>query len=319
MVLVGFGVPLTQAMVDSIVSNFLLAACCLLIFNNMRFYLPRKEKYIYVIVLSATLVVLWFLSLRFILWLIYKNDAAYVSMLQLSTGLRISIAFLLTSSAAMISLTWHSERERTLLDNRKQETEKHLRQAELKSLRNQLQPHFLFNALNSIRALTIANPEKARKMIHQLSDFLRGSLRKDDTQMITLKEELEYLHLYLEIEKVRFGHRLETAIHIEAETLWEMKIPNMLLQPVMENAIKFGLYDSTGPVCISLNAQFSNNLLIIQVQNPYDPELALPLHGTGFGLRAVRERLALLFGRQDLVATQKNATDFITTISIPQS
>lgn len=285
----------------------------------MRYYLPRKEKYIYVLVLSATLDVLWFLSMRFILWLIYKNDAAYLQMLKLSTGLRFSIAFLLTASAAMISLTWYSERERALLDSRKQEAEKHLREAELKSLRNQLQPHFLFNALNSISALTIADPEKARNMIHQLSEFLRGSLRKEDTQMITLKEEIDYLQLYLEIEKVRFGHRLETNIKIDGDALWEMKIPNMLLQPVMENAIKFGLYDTIDTVCISLKASHNNNLLVIEVQNPFDPELALPLHGTGFGLRSVRERLALLFGRQGLVATQKTTTNFTTIISVPQS
>ena len=98
-----------------------------------------------------------------------------------------------------------------------------------------------------------SRPEQARQMIHQLSDFLRGTLKKEDDQWITLKEELQYLQLYLDIEKVRFGHRLETDLK-NTERAGEMKLPALLLQPLVENAIKFGLYDTTGDILISIAA-----------------------------------------------------------------
>src|SRR5690606_27683378 len=111
---------------------------------------------------------------------------------------------------------------------------------ELYNLRQQLQPHFLFNSLNSIIALIGNQPDRAKEMVFQLSDFLRGTLRKDDQQLIPLAEEVDHLKLYLEIEKVRFGHRLEVKIEIPKEAM-EKKLPAMIVQPLLENAIKYGL------------------------------------------------------------------------------
>src|SRR5690606_14447843 len=119
------------------------------------------------------------------------------------------------------------------------------REAELSKLRQQLQPHFLFNSLNSISALAGTRPEEARKMIHQLSDFFRSTLKKESQKLIPFSEELEHLTLYLEIEKVRFGHRLRTDVTCSNEALM-YRIPPLLLQPIVENAIKFGLYDTLG-------------------------------------------------------------------------
>src|SRR6185436_1417225 len=119
---------------------------------------------------------------------------------------------------------------------RKSDAEKLAREAELTGLRQQLQPHFLFNSLNSISALAGTKPEEARKMIQQLSDFLRGTLKKDDQQLVSLSEELQQLQLYLEIEKVRFGHRLRTEITNDERSL-SLQLPSLLLQPIVENAI----------------------------------------------------------------------------------
>lgn len=188
--------------------------------------------------------------------------------------------------------------------------------AELFKLRQQLQPHFLFNSLNSISALTGSKPEKARHMIQQLSDFLRGTLKKDEQVWTTLEEELEYLELYLDIEKVRFGYRLQTKI-THADEVLQMKLPSMLLQPVVENAIKFGLYDTIGEVVISINAKDVNGLLEVTVKNPYDEETLQPA-GTGFGLTSIQRRLYLLFARHDLLKTTRENNLFITTINIPQ-
>jgi LytS/YehU family sensor histidine kinase len=123
--------------------------------------------------------------------------------------------------------------------------------------------------------------------------------------------------LYLDIEKVRFGYRLQTEISCKDEVL-HLKLPALLLQPVVENAIKFGLYDTTGEVLIKLEATAILNNLKIVVQNPFDPETTQPVKGTGFGISSIQRRLFLLFARHDLLNTKKNNGYFITTILIPQ-
>ncbi|HSZ84740.1 MAG TPA: histidine kinase, partial [Puia sp.] len=176
---------------------------------------------------------------------------------------------------------------------------------------------FLFNSLNSINALIAVKPEEARKMIQQLSDFLRGTLRKEDQQWVNLSEELQYLKLYLDIEKVRFGHRLSDEIICE-EAAQTMKLPPMLLQPIVENAIKFGLYDTIGDITIRINAAIKEDHLEVIVENPFDPETSHPKQGTGFGLNSVKRRLLLLFARNDLLQTKIENNLFITIVKIPQ-
>ena len=217
---------------------------------------------------------------------------------------------------AMMSLLWYTQQEQKEMDARKLEGERIAKDAELVKLRQQLQPHFLFNSLNSISALTGSQPEKARHMIQQLSDFLRGTLKKDEQVWTTLEEELQYLQLYLEIEKVRFGYRLQTLVTHNEDVL-QMKLPSMLLQPVVENAIKFGLYDTLGEVVISIDAKKVDGLLEVTVQNPYDEETLQPA-GTGFGLTSIQRRLYLLFARHDLLKTARENNYFITKVIIPQ-
>jgi LytS/YehU family sensor histidine kinase len=218
----------------------------------------------------------------------------------------------------MISMIYYSQIDQKENENRKAEAEKLARDAELYNLRQQLQPHFLFNSLNSINALIGFKPDQARKMIHQLSDFLRGTLKKDDQQNVTLTEELAHLQLYLDIEKVRFGHRLMTEISCDTKCQ-ECTLPPMILQPIVENAIKFGLYDTTDSVTVSIRAEWEDNYLIIMIQNPYDPTTARPRRGTGFGLSGVQRRLDLLYARTDLVETHANDNIFTTIIKIPQA
>jgi LytS/YehU family sensor histidine kinase len=155
-------------------------------------------------------------------------------------------------------------------------------------------------------------------MIQQLSDFLRGTLKKDDQQMVPLSEELQHLQLYLDIEKVRFGHRLRTNIRCD-DTAPSMKLPSLLLQPIVENAIKFGLYDTTGETIIRIDAKAEDNYLIITVENPFDPATAQPKQGTGFGLNSVKRRLYLLYARHDLLSTKQEECVFTTLTKIPQN
>ncbi|MDB5124720.1 MAG: sensor histidine kinase [Mucilaginibacter sp.] len=312
----GFGFIWYIAAADGIVSSLLLAAACWLINNTLRYYQPSQGSYINILIWYVALAALCAFGCRWILPLI-TSDAAYTQFLIRSVFIRAFIDFLAIGWMAMISIIYYSMIDQKENDKRKSEAEQLARDAELYNLRQQLQPHFLFNSLNSINALIGFKPDEARRMIHQLSDFLRGTLKKDDQQRVTLNEELQHLNLYLEIEKVRFGHRLQTEISCD-KTCGEAILPSMLLQPIVENAIKFGLYDTTGDVVVSIRGEIEDNYLVIMIQNPYDPQTSRPKKGTGFGLRGVQRRLYLLFARNDLIETHANDNIFTTIIKVPQ-
>src|SRR5690606_17348997 len=140
---------------------------------------------------------------------------------------------------------------------------------------------------------------------------------KDDQQLISLQEELDHLKLYLDIEKVRFGHRLHVDIKGD-EGVMALRLPAMILQPILENAIKHGLYDTTGQVRIRNHARQNDYMLTVEVVNPYDEEHKVKKKSTGFGLRSVERRLFLLYGRNDLLITNGENNTFTTEISIPQ-
>ncbi len=316
-ILQDLGIQPLKALVDASISNCLLAAFCLLVINNMSYYLPRKEKYLYVLVLCIVLSAVWLFLSRFFLKSLYGEDPAYMNILLQSSGIRYAFAFLMIGCLTMLSLLWYNQQEQKDEQQRRSDTERLVREAELNKLRQQLQPHFLFNSLNSISALTGSQPEKARLMIQQLSDFLRGSIKKEEQQWSGFGEEIQYLQLYLEIEKVRFGYRLQTRIEYD-EAVSNMKLPPMILQPIVENAIKFGLYDTTGEVTIGISAKNINGMLEISIQNPYDPSTSQYSKGTGFGLESVKRRLFLLFARHDLLEIRTGEQQFITVITIPQ-
>jgi sensor histidine kinase YesM len=312
-----FGLSWKTAVVDSILTNILLVLFCLLIINTLRFYLPRSSRYLNILAWCILLTGIWIALHRWLLLLIFRDDKNYISFLEKSIIIRAVIGFLLLGCVTLISILWYNWQEQKENDLRKQDAEKLAKDAELFKLRQQLQPHFLFNSLNSINALIGIRPDEARRMVQQLSDFLRGTMRREENQLISFSEELEYLKLYLEIEKVRFGYRLKTQMDISEESLtW--KIPSLLLQPILENAIKFGLYGTTGEVLIALRARVINKQLVVAVMNPFDADMQMPA-GTGFGLNSVKRRLYLLYARSDLVEINKEENAFVIIIKIPDT
>jgi two-component system, LytTR family, sensor kinase len=317
LVLHWFGLSWQAAIYDTIISNLLLLLTCLLVMNTLRYYVPGMDQYINVLVICILFAVFWLLLSKWLLRVSLGDYENYLFFLHRSLIIRFSIAFLVLGIVSMTSIIWYNWQEQQKNEQRKSDAEKLAREAELFKLRQQLQPHFLFNSLNSINALIGIRPEEARRMVQQLSDFLRGTIKKEETQWVTLGEELQYLQLYLDIEKVRFGNRLETIVQGD-EATQQMKLPALLLQPVVENAIKFGLYDTTGHTLITLQAQQLNNELVIRVSNPFDPETSSPKQGTGFGLKSVQRRLYLLFARNDLLVTEAKENIFTTIIKIPQ-
>lgn len=311
-----YNYPYPQGFTDSLVSGFLFSISCFIIANALHFYQPGKERYSYILVWVLCLAGLsTYFSKLSIDWLL--NDDAYLDFVQNSLPLRFLVGFLLIGYTAIINILWNSQKNQSEQEKRKTDAEKLAKEAELYNLRQQLQPHFLFNSLNSIVALIGNQPERAKEMIFQLSDFLRGTLRKDDQQLIPLEEEIEHLQLYLEIEKVRFGHRLELQIDIMPEAM-QKKLPAMIVQPILENAVKYGLYDTTEKVIISISAQITLSSLNIQIKNPYDPDNSIQKKSSGFGLRSVERRLFLLYGRTDLLKTKGDNKTFNTQLKIPQ-
>lgn len=281
----------------------------------MKYYQPRR---VVRTAMSIALAVICVFAIHHLTLMVVDETPEYVSFLDKSLFIRGLYIWLMIALVSAMTGLWFTMREHQEADSRTVAAEKLVREAELSRLRQQLQPHFLFNSLNSISALAGSRPEEARRMIHQLSDFFRGTLRKDDQQLIPLSDELEHLSLYLEIEKVRFGHRLETAIDCEERAI-TMKIPPLLLQPVVENAIKFGLYDTLGETIIRITASAENNYLKISVTNPFDSSSSIPRRGTGFGLESIQRRLYLLYARNDLLNTEQKESNFTTIIRIPQS
>jgi two-component system LytT family sensor kinase len=317
MVLTWFSLPWKEAIIDSLISNSILFLFCLLIMNTLRYYLPRRENIINIFVWCIFFTIIWLVLIKWLLRISlgYHND--YPSMLHHSLSIRFSIAFLLLGCVTMMSVLWQTWNEQKENQERKTDAEKLAKEAELFKLRQQLQPHFLFNSLNSINALIGTRPQEARKMLQQLSDFLRSTIKKEENQFISFAEELENLKLYLEIEKVRFGYRLKTATDIADQTL-QWKIPALLMQPLMENAIKFGLYGTTGEVSITLRAIVDNNHLVVSITNPFDPDMQMP-EGTGFGLQSVKRRLYLLYGRSNLMEINKTQNAFVVVLRIPDN
>jgi two-component system, LytTR family, sensor kinase len=318
--LISFGLHATTALSDSLVSNLIVALGCVFLSNGMQYYLPKKDRYWYIIFVSLVTSGLNLLVCKAILVPLLRgvsDGPAYVQFFNKSWVVRFDIVFLQVACMAILSVLWYSTEEENENLKRRTDAERLAKEAELFKLRQQLAPHFLFNSLNSISALIVSRPEQARKMIQQLSDFLRGNLKKEEQQWVPLSEELQYLELYLDIEKVRFGHRLSTNIICDDKCM-ELKLPPMLLQPIVENAIKFGLYDTTDAVTIAIRARLDGNYVRIEVENPFDPETSRPKKGTGFGLSSIQRRLYLLFARPDLLETRVTDNLFTTIVRVPQ-
>lgn len=192
-----------------------------------------------------------------------------------------------------------------------------IRSTELDLLKSQINPHFLFNALNSISSLTVTNPPRAQEMIIKLSDYLRYSISQGSGSLVSLKEEIENVKRYLEIEQVRFGSRLEHMFNISQNSS-ALFLPAMILQPLYENAVKHGVYESTQMVIIETKCFAEKDFLKIEISNNFDLQ-GVSKKGTGLGLNHINERLRLMYHQDMLLKTTKIHDRFIVELLIPQN
>jgi two-component system sensor histidine kinase AlgZ len=189
------------------------------------------------------------------------------------------------------------------------------REAELKALKAQVNPHFLFNSLNSISALTSIDPAKAREMCILLADFLRMTLGLGERSSIPLSDELALLERFLAIEKVRFGARLRMEEEIEEECK-TMLVPALLLQPLVENAVAHGIANLPEGGCIRLSVRCQDETLNIAIENSYDPE-STSSRRNGMGIQNVRRRLEARYGSSANIRVSTEAERFRVDLTLP--
>jgi two-component system sensor histidine kinase AlgZ len=188
------------------------------------------------------------------------------------------------------------------------------REAQLRALKAQVNPHFLFNSLNSISALTASDPMRAREMCIQLADFLRTSLRLGERASIPFREEMELTRMYLSVEQVRFGTRLQLALDVEP-ACGECEVPALVIQPLVENAVKHGiaLLDEGGEILML--GRVVREGLRFTIENPYDP--LAPASRSGIGLANVRQRLEARYGNAARLEVEASNDVYRVTLVMP--
>ena len=314
-----FGFAWEIAIADAVCNASVISLSVWSIILLIRAYPTKVTIFSYAIVMAFLLALLsTFVENQALSWWVKRGPANANYLVWLRNTLPVRFIFIwmfyswMSTNAAM-------RKNITALNNRFQQhtdAAELLKEAELFKLRQQLQPHFLYNSLNSINALVMISPDKAQEMIGKLSDFLRGSVKREAEDTIPITEELVYIESYLAIESVRFGDRLQVVFekNFDGNTL----IPPFLFQPILENALKFGLYGRTGSVQIHISIKTEHQMLVLKITNPYDPN-SQPPKGTGFGLTGVGRRLYLLYARTDLLETTQDENTFTTILKIPQN
>jgi two-component system, LytTR family, sensor kinase len=312
--------PVNYSIINSLVFNILFAILGLPIWFTVQYSNFEKLNLLSIIlnhITSAAVLIFTWLGLGYLILTSLINDPKFFSPL-LSEFIYSAIMSGVILYFIYVLIYYLIIYNRNLKE--KKVTESILiakvKEAELNLLKSQINPHFLFNSLNSISSLTITNPSKAQDMIIKLSDFLRYSIARDSKQKASLKAELENLQRYLEIEKIRFGDRLEYIPEISADCL-RMTLPVMILQPLYENAIKHGVYESTEPIHLHVICSAEGTHLQINIHNNFDPEAPVR-KGAGIGLKNISERLRLIYHSDGLLKTNKTKDMFEVRLLIPQ-
>ena len=222
------------------------------------------------------------------------------------------LLYLLAVALHYVLFSFQNTRE---AESRMQEARVQAREAELKALKAQINPHFLFNSLNSISALTAIDAQRAREMCLRLSEFLRSTLNLAEEEIIPVDREIALARTYLEVEQVRFGDRLRVRQSV-APTCSACAVPSLILQPLVENAVKHGIAGLTGGGEIRLEADCRDGMLRILVDNDFDPD-APGLEGNGLGLANVRDRLQTVYQSHARLTTQSDGHRFSVTLEFP--
>ncbi|WP_018341932.1 sensor histidine kinase [Cytophaga aurantiaca] len=314
-----YKIPTTLSVIDAGISTGIFAMIGMLSWYTVRFISIDNTKILFTIlnhfIAALLFITLWFFISNSILKIL-SNDFYFLNFIQTTTPFRIVIALFFYCILALSYYLYKYYSSYKARIEREAEWKTLVKEGELNLLKSQLQPHFIFNSLNSIHALMYQDMEKAQEMLTNLSSYLRLSIEKNKEKSVPFSEELQNGLLYCSIEKIRFGNRLDIETTISEDSL-SCQAPFMILQPLLENAIKHGLFGFIGMVKIEIVSFVEDNALHILIKNNHDPSVHKQ-NGNGLGLTHVQHRFALSFGRKNLVKIKDENGIFQVELIIPQ-
>jgi hypothetical protein len=279
----------------------------------------RAEMALLMHIATAALSALLWVALAWVLAEGFKRSTLYAGRTDLTaehTGIIFIAGVLLYLLSVAIHYLFAAAEASREAERRALEAEVAARDAELQALKAQLNPHFLFNSLNSVASLAATDPAGARDMCIQLGDYLRGTL-KSGSGLQPLEEELAQVRRFLRVESVRYGDRLRVVEEID-DSCMGVEVPPLLLQPLVENALKHGIAELVEGGEVRIGARCSGELLKVWVENPVDPE-GLPKTGAGVGLANVRHRLENVFGDSARLRSGRSGDIYRAEVVLPMA
>ena len=310
------------AFTDSVIFNVLLACCLVPLWFPVRYNRWERKTWQFNLIahfsLACVLMVGWLLVGYGVCLLTGWGNAEYRHFLAASLwwkALEGALFYVMTVMAYYLFIYVEQLNEKAANEIR---LNRLLRDGELNLLKSQINPHFLFNSMNSIVALINRNPEQAQTMLIALSDYLRYAVLSTNRTYSCVADEMENIARYLSIEQVRFGDRLLYEAHIDPQTV-SAEIPSMLLQPLLENAIKHGVYESLETVRIVAKITREHQYLNIEITNDFDEDGYSPKKGSGTGLKNIRERLRLTYGSSASMQTKAEKGVFTVKLKIEKN
>lgn len=315
----GYNKDFYDSLIDSFIFSFILFLIGFVIIFPIKYVALEKMKFSIFIsnhLINAGIISgIWTSVSYFIISKFFQLSSEYILFLKDSLFWRfflgiifyflvVSVYYLISFYDNLINKT-KREKELTLL----------IKEAELKSLRYQINPHFLFNSFNSINYLIQSNPSKASEMLITLSDYFRDIFSGDENDFATFRDELENIKRYLAIEKIRFEEKIRLDFDID-NSAYDVKIPHMILQPLFENIIKHAVHDAIETVIINFHAKIYDNFLIIELENNFEDSTTKKI-GAGIGLMNIKNRIVNIYGSQELFNYKKEDNRFTVTLKIP--
>ncbi|TRZ69555.1 MAG: histidine kinase [Bacteroidetes bacterium] len=314
-----FPFPFAIAVTDSLIYTSIFCIIGIAVWYVIRYSMPGNHasfSFFFNHFTSLVLLLVFWIGTGYaLLNLLFRSDTIYMNFLMLSIPYRFVAGILqyaFVGLAYYLIIIYRDLQEKAKAENRLNEL---LKESELNMLKSQINPHFLFNSLNSISSLTITDPGKAQEMVVKLSEFLRYSVSSNINTFTTLDKEINNIQRYLEIEKIRFGDKFVFDFTLAPECS-KLKIPVMILQPLFENAIKHGVYESTEQVRVITDCKSSTDYFEIRISNDFDPS-APARKGAGIGLKNIKERLRLMYRNDSLLKTSVENNIFQVVLTIP--
>ena len=258
---------------------------------------------------------LWILLAYPLVMVIFPETKVFLPFVSGIMPWQIVSGFFLAVITLMVYYLILSEEEMKEKTLRESKLKALVMETELQFMKNQLNSHFLFNVLNNIGSLILQKPDQAREMLVKMSDYLRNVLDYERREYSTIREEMVQIRLYLDLEQIRFEDPWNIQEEID-EGCEDHLIPVMILQPLFENAVRYAVYDESGKGFIRFICRKRDDSAEVVLENSYDPSALVPA-GQGIGLRNIRQRLQMIYGRDDLLQINRKEDTFEVVLMVP--